>query len=313
VVTRSVRSFAGKARERADAMYVFVAEDRAAQRIAGASVIIAKHGTPDSAHYYLEMADEERYSKTLRLLFRHTYLHLRRSFDGPTEVGGLVVDPAYRGHPEKIGKQLSYVRFLYMGIHPDRFEPTVLAEMLPPLTPTGESPLWECYGRRVTGLSFGEADLLSRGDKEFIDALFPDSPIYVCMLPEAVREQLGAIGSESAGALHVLEKIGFRFLRHIDPFDGGPYYGARLEDILLVRQLERCRVRVKKAGRSAGQAGGGGADRGDEVLVGIEDGAGLRAVRSRATITDGEITLAQPVAATLGVGDGKHVAVVPFP
>jgi arginine N-succinyltransferase len=305
MLRRSARSFAGKVHDRAEAAYVFVAEDRSARRIAGASVIIAKHGTPDSPHYYLEMAEEERYSRTLRRLFRHTYLHLRRSFDGPTEVGGLVVDPAYRGHPQKVGKQLSYCRFLYMGMHPERFEPSVLAEMLPPLTASGASPLWECYGRRVTGLSFHDADLLSRSDKEFIDALFPSAPIYVCMLPEEVRDQIGVVGPQSAAALHVLQKIGLRFLDQIDPFDGGPYWGARLADVTLVRALRRAAIRIDPDARER-------AGKGEELLVATEAGGGFRAVRLHARPTRQGLRVSAADAARLDAPAGTRVATVPF-
>jgi arginine N-succinyltransferase len=307
-----VRSFAGKVRRRAEAIYVFVAEDAANRRIAGASVIVAKHGTPDSPHYYLEVAEEERYSRTLRRLFRHTYLHLRRSFDGPTEVGGLVVDPAYRGSRERVGKQLSYVRFLYMGLHPDRFEPFVLAEMLPPLTAAGASPLWECYGRRVTGLSFHDADVLSRRDKEFIDALFPQAPIYVCMLPEEVRDQIGVVGPQSAPALHVLERVGFRFLHQIDPFDGGPYWGAPLEDIAVIKRLRHLVVRVVHPATVPVRVGLGRDAGREALLVAPENGAELRALRLQARVLADEILLAPEDAAALGLGTGRRVAVVPF-
>ena len=310
MVRQSRRAFAGEARSRAEAVYLFVAEDRDRGRIAGASVIVAKHGTQDSPHYYLEVAEEERYSKTLDRLFHHTYLHLHRSFDGPTEVGGLIVHPGYRGHRASVGKQLSYVRFLYMGQHPTRFEPTVLAEMLPPLTPSGGSPLWECYGRRVTGLSFREADLLSRQDKEFIDALFPTAPIYVRMLPEDVRDQIGTVAPASAPALHVLEKIGFRFLRQIDPFDGGPYYGARLSEIALVRELRRRRVCVPRVGRSGTRPATGQAP--VDLLIAAEDRTGFRAVRAAVAIGPRTVWLPAPVAAALAVRDGARVVTVPF-
>jgi len=51
-------------------------------------MIIGKHGTPQSPHYYLEMDSDERYSHTLRKTVRHPYLRLRYSMDGPTELGG---------------------------------------------------------------------------------------------------------------------------------------------------------------------------------------------------------------------------------
>ena len=194
LLAQSEASFRSNIRRREDGVYLFVLEDFVSRNIVGTAMILAKHGTPDSPHFYLEMAEDQRYSKTLKKMFRHTYLTLRRCIDGPTELGGLIVDPAYRQHPAKVGKQLSFVRFLYMAMHPECFEDEVLAEMMPPLTADKESLFWECYGRRVTGLSFREADKLSTKDKEFIDALFPPIPLYVCMLPVEVQEQLGKVG-----------------------------------------------------------------------------------------------------------------------
>src|SRR5436190_186747 len=255
-------------------MYLFVLEECATGRIVGTSMIIAKHGTPESPHFYLEMAADQRYSKTLKRMFRHTYLTLRRCIDGPTEVGGLILDPAFRKSPAKIGKQLSFTRFLYLAMYPSRFEHEVLAEMMPPLTADKESLFWECYGKRVTGLSFREADKLSTKDKEFIDALFPSIPLYVCMFPVEVQERLGTVGLESRGAVHLLEKIGLRFLRHVDPFDGGPFYGAKVEETVLVRQLRRYRLGTDLSGRAAAA--------GQEVLMGWEGAQGFRAARINA-------------------------------
>ena len=241
-LAQSHRSFAGKIQDSTEALYIIVAEDRSNGRIVGTSMIIPKHGTPESPHYFLEMVNDERYSKTLRKMFRHTYLHLRHSMDGPTEIGGLVVDPRFRRHAERIGTQLSFVRFLYVALHRNRFGADVIAEMKPPLTPKGESRFWECYGARVTGLTFRQADKLSTKDKEFIPALFPEAPIYTCMLPLEVQEEIGRVGPETVGAVRLLERIGLRFLNQIDPFDAGPYYGAPLDQVQVVRNTRRVRL-----------------------------------------------------------------------
>ncbi|MGH7964139.1 MAG: arginine N-succinyltransferase, partial [Candidatus Binatia bacterium] len=266
---RSVLSFRGKLKDRQNNIYLFVLEECATHRIAGAALIIAKHGTPESPHFYLEMATDQRYSKTLKKMFSHVYLMLRRSMDGPTEVGGLIVDPAFRQHPAKIGKQLSFIRFLYLAMYPDRFEDEVIAEMMPPLTADKESVFLECYGKRVTGLSFREADKLSTKDKEFIDALFPPIPLYVCMFPVEVQEQLATVGPDTQGAVRLLEKIGLRFLRHVDPFDGGPYYGAKVKDVLLVQQFRRYRLVTDRSGRET--------EPGTGLLIGWEGTKGFRA------------------------------------
>lgn len=304
ILARSSRAFRGRVRDRSRAVYIICAEEADTARIAGASMIIAKHGTPRSPHYYLEMDTEERYSRTLRKMFRHTYLRLRYSMDGPTEVGGLIVAPELRRHPEKIGKQLSWVRFLYIGKHRGRFENRVIAEMLAPMVGEHGNLFWDHYGGKVTGLSFREADRLSTRDKEFIRALFPEAPLYTFLLPEEVRMTLGTVNEHSRGALRLVEQAGMRFLNQVDPFDAGPYYGAaaaELEPVKALRSYEAV---------SAESADGGGV----ACLVAREDPAhGFRAVKAQAP-TDGQlIALTPELLSLLKIKEGDRVDVVPLP
>ncbi|MGH7948964.1 MAG: arginine N-succinyltransferase, partial [Candidatus Binataceae bacterium] len=232
---RSAKSFAGKIRKRERTLYIFCAEEIGRRRIVAASMLIGKHGTPSSPHYYFEIDTDERYSHTLRRMFRHTYLRLKHSMDGPTEVGGLVAAGAVRGHPERIGKQISGVRFLYVAKHRARFERRFIAEMLPPREPGHGNRFWDHYGRLVTGLSYREADRLSAHDKEFIRALFPDAPINTLMLPMEIRSSIGAVGENTRAAVRILEQAGMRQLNQIDPFDGGPYYGCSIDELVPVK------------------------------------------------------------------------------
>jgi len=114
-------------------------------------MVLAQHGTRESPCTFLDVSERETYSSTLdRPLSPPGPVHripLRR----PTEIGGLVVDPAARASEALPGKQLSFVRFLYMAMHRDRFRETVLAELMPPLSKGGKSPFWESFGRRFTG------------------------------------------------------------------------------------------------------------------------------------------------------------------
>ena len=75
----------------------------------------------------------ERYSETLDKHFVHRMLRIGYNYNGPTEIGGLVLHPAYRRNPAALGKWLSYVRFLYIGLHRASFRDEVLSELLPPL------------------------------------------------------------------------------------------------------------------------------------------------------------------------------------
>lgn len=304
-LARSARSFRGRAVNRARAVYVFCAEEIATRAIAGASMIIGQHGTPQSPHYYLEIDSDERYSARLRKMFRHPYLRLRHSMNGPSEVGGLIVRQAMRRHPERIGTQLSWARFVYIGRHLKRFQDRVIAEMLPPTIGDQGNLFWDHYGRRMTGLSFREADRLSARDKEFIRALFPDAPLYTFLLPDPVRASIGAVRDESRGAVRLLEQAGMKFLNHIDPFDGGPYYGAATAELVPVRQRRRLKLRM----------GEPPAEHARLYMVAHEDSRrGFRAVQASA-LEEEEARLMVPtgVFEALGLGEGASVDAVPLP
>lgn len=240
-IERSLASFAGElAKDQAE--YLFVCEDVETETIVGSSLILAKHGTEEIPHYYFRIVKRNRFSEDLGIGFIHQVLQLKEDTDGPTEIGGLLIDRAYRRRPEKLGKQISLVRFLYMGMHPEEFEKRVLCELTPPLGEGGRSEFWEALGRRFTGLPYQEADLISQGNKEFISSLFPEEDIYLALLDSRARLVLGRVGQETRPAQHLLESIGFEYLHEVDPFDGGPHYGADLANISIVKNTVEASV-----------------------------------------------------------------------
>ncbi|MGI9590153.1 MAG: arginine N-succinyltransferase, partial [Myxococcota bacterium] len=113
-IEHSQRSFAGLPDWR-DAVYVFALEDLDTGHCVGTSSILAKHGRPGRPSFWLAVTSEERRSAELDKSFLHTKLQLYSTEDGPSEIGGIVLEPAYRGHPEKCGKALSIGRFAYMS------------------------------------------------------------------------------------------------------------------------------------------------------------------------------------------------------
>jgi arginine N-succinyltransferase len=236
-------------------------------------------------------------------MFRHAYLRIRYSMDGPTELGGLIVTRPLRRHRARLGRQMSWVRLLYLAKHQARFESRVVAEMLAPMGPGYRNLFWDHYGRRVTGLSFREADRLCARDKEFIRALFPESPLYTFLLPEEVRDSLGQVGDATRGAVRLLEQAGMKFLGQIDPFDAGPYYGAAVEELAPVRQYRSLRA----------IAGEPNAERSREYLIGKEDERGFRAVAGRAEQQGGRLIVAPAVLKALGARQSERVDTVPLP
>ncbi|RAL22189.1 arginine N-succinyltransferase [Lujinxingia litoralis] len=234
-IAESQESFAGERPHHAR-QYVFVMEDTAAGRLIGTSMIIAQHGSFERPTVYFEVRQEQKYSQTLARYFVHQVLQLSFNYDGPTEIGGLILDPAYQGHGMKLGKLLSFMRFLFIGRRRDWFRDAIIAELLPELNPDGTSDLWECLGANFTELEYREADQLSRQNVEFIRSLFPQTPIYTALLPAHVREKIGVVGGPTRPVEKMLRSVGFEWDRSIDPFDGGPTFVCPTEECRLIQR-----------------------------------------------------------------------------
>lgn len=233
-IQRSLRSFKNEL-EKDEAEYLFVIEDIERGQLVGSSLILAKHGTEDSPHHFFRLTKRNHFSQDLGIGFIHQVLKFHSDTNGPTEIGGLLIDGQYRRRPEKLGRQISLVRFLFMGMEPTRFEEKVLCELSPPLTSDGRSEFWEALGRRFTGLPYQEADLLSQKNKEFINSLFPPVEIYLSLLDAKARIVVGQVAEDTKPAQHLLTTLGFKYLDEVDPFDGGPHYGVNMKDIPLIK------------------------------------------------------------------------------
>ena len=143
IIARSEDSFHAVIDDPRRREYVFVLYDRKERRAVGTSLIVGQLGRRDAPYIYFSVDEEERYSQTLDKHFIHKVLSIGYSYDGPTEIGGLVMHPDYRRFPGKLGMQISYVRFLFIAMERACFRDQVLAELLPPLEKDGTSLLWE--------------------------------------------------------------------------------------------------------------------------------------------------------------------------
>jgi arginine N-succinyltransferase len=235
-IDSSIKSFHNPSKRLWENYYIFVLEDHESGEVLGVSMIHAQHGTDHEQHFFLSVGQESKFSQTINTGFVHGTLKLGMETNGPTEIGGLILDPEFRGHAEKLGKQLSYVRFLYMAKNPERFKPMIHSELMPPLDKFGNSPLWEAVGRRFLNMNYHEADVLSRNNKEFILSLFPSENIYQTLLPMEARESIGKVGKETEPVKKMLEDIGFKYTFEVDPFDGGPHFRCPLKDIKPIKE-----------------------------------------------------------------------------
>jgi arginine N-succinyltransferase len=303
LIDHSLQSFSG-AIEPLRREYLFVLVDLEKKQIIGTSMIHAQHGTRRAPHIFFDVLEDERYSETIDVHKSHRLLRIGYNYNGPTEIGGLVLLPAYRGHAVALGKWLSYVRFLYIALHRDCFRDEVISELMPPLEADGTSIMWESIGRHFTGMSYQDADRLSQTNKEFIRALFPQEPIYLCLFPKAVQDVVGQVGPQTKGVEAMLRRIGFRWAERIDPFDGGPHFLARTDEISLVRESRRVRVEDSSSGADEGRPFG---------LVCVERATAPHffATGTRYRVEGDAIFLPPEARRLLGVAPGDTVGLVP--
>ena len=307
ILRTSRQSFSAQIEDPLKREYLFVLEDVEGGGLAGTSMLIAQHGQPATPHVYFDVIPDERYSLTLDRHFYHTALRLAFNYHGPSEIGGLVLDPSLRGLG--LGRQLSFVRFLFIARYRDRFGDDLLAELMPPLLPDGRSELWEYLGRKFTGLGYQEADKLSQKNKEFITALFPHAPINASLLPDHVQALIGVVGDETKGVAMMLEKIGFKYSSRIDPFDGGPHYETRTDDVSLVRLSRPARLaRTPLEGEAPGPT--------QRVMVarGAEEGpSNFRAATCEAFfIGAAEVRLPPAISKLLKLKPGQTIWTMPY-
>lgn len=304
ILELSRASFAREIEDPKRREYVFVLEDRDQGRVVGTSKVLAQLGRRDAPYIYLDVFTDEKYSSSIDEHFVHTVLRIGYSYDGPTEIGGLIVLPESRSVPDKVGLMISYVRFAFIALHRELFRDEVVAELLPPLEADGTSRLWEALGRHFTGMSYQEADLLSKRNKEFIRTLFPEGNIYASILPKDAQAVIGKVGRETRGVEKMLRRIGFSYCNRIDPFDGGPHFRAPTDAITLVRDTKRAKVRGFDAKLPGGKC---------LVVAECAEAPFVRAVPVPvAWESDGSVTLGAEAEEALQVGTGGAVAVLPL-
>ncbi|MCC6322886.1 MAG: arginine N-succinyltransferase [Phycisphaerales bacterium] len=220
-------------------LFMFVLEDTESGGVLGTSQIITSMGGVGHPNLSFELSRKEMFSTSLQMGTTHMVAKLRLDESGPTEIGGLILQPSYRGHKARLGRFLSLVRFHFMGLFRPMVADHILAEMMGPITPDGQNTLWEYLGRRFINLTYIEADRFCQHSKEFMLSLLPREEIYLTLLPPEARRIIAQVGPETEPAKKLLEKLGFQYRNRIDPFDGGPNLEAATDDISLVKATRR--------------------------------------------------------------------------
>jgi len=216
-------------------IFMFVLEEMGTEGCIGTSQVISQMGGPGHPNVCFKLETREKYAKDLKFGTKHTVARVHLDETGPTELGGLILQPSFRGHSMKLGRFVALVRFHFIGLHRAMFRATILAEMMAPISSDGDSLVWDTLGRRFIPLSYDEADRFCQYSRGFMTDLLPEGDIHLSLLPPAARAQFGEVGPETVPARRMLEGLGFTYDGFVDPFDGGPYLTAKTDEIELVK------------------------------------------------------------------------------
>lgn len=287
---------------RAD-QFMFILEDTDTGVCLGTSQIMAHMGGPGNPNFSFKLSRREFFSKSLQTGTSHIVAKLYADESGPTEIGGLILQPASRGH--RLGRFLSLIRFHFIGLHRALFADRVIAEMMAPITLDGQNMLWEYLGRRFIPLSYTEADKHCQRSREFISALLPPEDIYLSLLPPEARDVVGRVHEETVPARKMLEKLGFRYKDAVDPFDGGPHLEAATDQISVVKATSTVPL---------GDPLAEGAPANRRAFVSRVDTDGeFRAVETEyATDAKGRVRLPKAIVGAMGWKAGWPVGVTPI-
>lgn len=307
-IGRSRRSFSGQVKDGHERLFMFVLEDTESGAVVGTSAVMSCISWPGWPHVYLQVRRRSYFSEDLQQGSMHTTVQFGTDESGPSEVGGLILAPGYRGHRDRLGSLLSLIRLHFVGLHRAQFADRMLAELMGPVTPDSRTLLWEYLGRRFINLSYNEADLFCQHGKEFMTSLWPRDEMHVSILPAEARALIGKVGEETVAAKAMLERQGFRFNGQVDPFDGGPYLEAKTDEIPLVRATRSLTL--------AGALDEGAGAKGAVATVGFvsfrSKEHGYRAVRAPIRVDGDEVRIPEPVIELLGPRKGNQIGVTPL-
>jgi len=285
-------------------LFMFVLEDLESGQPLGSSQVLAHMGGSGSPNVSLKLSQRHFFSQSLQTGTSHMVAELYLDESGPTEIGGLILQPSFRGHKKKLGLFLSMVRFHMIGLHRSLFADRVLAEMMAPITAEGDSLLWDYLGRRFVPLSYDEADRFCQYSREFITSLLPKEPIYLSLLPPSARAAVAQVHNETKSARKMLERLGFEYRNFVDPFDGGPHLDAKTDDIIPVKHTHmRTLGNPVLASKCTEMC----------IVSKLDSDGEFRAIHEKASLVNGNaISLTKECMNALEVDKGDEVGVTPM-
>ncbi|PEQ14090.1 arginine N-succinyltransferase [Novosphingobium sp. PC22D] len=290
----SQRSFEREA-DPQSARYILFLEDSETGLVDGVAAVKGSVGK-DRPHFSFRMVTLSQHSNAVGTRFDHQVLLLVNECGACSEVGTLFLRPDRRRNGA--GSLLARSRYLLIASAPDRFAPTIMAELRGWFDDQDNSPFWDGIASKFFRLSFEDADrMITLTDGQFIIDLAPHHPIYLELVNGGARDAIGKVHRHGEPALRMLEKEGFSRSGLVDIFDGGPTMTCARDSIATIRNARRLPVRIGEPAEAR------------PLLVTPGSLRDFRVVRAMAQVMEAMLVLPAEAARLLGVSEGDVVTV----
>lgn len=282
-------------------LFMFSMFDTHTGTVIGTSQVRAHQGGPGNPNWAMKISERTFRSEPLSYSSTHKVGKLFGDESGPSEIGGLIIQPSYRGNPYRPGRFLSFVRFHFIGLYRKFFADRILAEMMAPVSTEGENAFWDNFGRKFIPVKYAEADRFCQHNRRFIPELLPREEIYFSLFSLEVQNMVGQVAKETVPARRLLESMGFKYRGMIDPFDGGPHLDAPTDQIDLVKKTRALPLIAPHSGRVPTHG----------IVSVLNKDAEFRAVETEYALEKGGIRLTEAAMAALEVTPGAIIGFTP--
>lgn len=297
-IAYSIESFKSNVAHGHEAFFFVLVDEERDNAIVGTCGIVAHVGLHQPFYSY-KLSTITQVSRGLDIYSKHGLLQVCNDLTGATEIGALFLLPEYRR--DRIGKLLSFSRFMFIATHPNICDEQVIAEMRGVHDIEGNAPFYNSIAKHFFKMPFAKADYINATQgNQFINDLMPKYPIYVSLLPKAAQRVIAQPNPASEPAKAMLEQQGFAYKGYIDVFDGGPTLQAHRDEIRSVKESVLVKVRAINAYQ-----------RGKKMLIANERFAEFRCTAGMIEChADGTADLDRQTANALQVDVGDVIRVV---
>lgn len=185
-------------------------------------------------------------SAELKMFHRAPTLLLGNDLSGCAELGLPVMAAA--DDAQALQRLLVDAALLFVADHPDRFAPTLVAELPGIGGRHGASPFWQGLGRHF------HPDALPRDtaffpspERSHLARLMPKHPLYSALLGPDAQACIGHHAASAQALADALHAQGLRHRGQVNLFDAGPVLEAEVADLAAVRHSRRCRLVVDES------------------------------------------------------------------